>query len=675
MKKINFKNLKWKIIGVVSIIVIVSTVSLSLFIFEMVSNVLYKSSMETLEAEVKGISTTVENMIKKEAGELNTFVHSEKTINFLSQSLDQLNSDNATLIGEQNELNKALREELNNKAIENVYIIDRKGTIVASSDSNGLLIDVSTRQYYKEIINGKDLYVSEILVSNETGNFINVIARSIKDSNGKVIGLVCKDMIATTYAPILEAYNYDRYNVLLTDNTGKIVYAQADELLGGVTGIDSLDSASVAEFTGVKELYYKQNNEKKLALGCKIEGLGWNIFSTAYISDVKEPIRNIRNIVFVLTIIIILLTIFIMKSIISKIIGPISIVTEKLKELSSCDLRARVDNINTGDELEELASSLNQTCGSLSNIIKGIKDTSENVSNQSLNLAAVNEELAASNGEIVKAIDDIASKIADVAKSSYLCEENINLLNKEIDNLKSNNDEMNKKNSDVVESIDKNSEKIKTLIDYKGDSLDSFNNLKEDINELFNSVSEVSDFLDIINKIADQTNLLSLNAAIEAARAGEAGRGFAVVSGEIRTLSDETQKATENISQIICKINSIMKETNSTLEKSDKINLLEKDAFNEMEYSFNEMEAILKDSLITSEKINNSIDEVNIKNQRVTEEVELVSTSAQEIASITEEINASVHEQATVFVTVNNSSEELSYMATNLSEEIEIFKL
>ena len=661
LKKIGLSK---RMMVVVSVILWVSLTCLSLVNFMFFKDIFYRNKLDKLNSEVLGLTSTINNLIESEVKSLDKYVYDKEILNILNSN---------ELVKE--ETNNFLSMESQHEYIETTYIINKNGTIVGSSDPRSMKLDVSERLYFKEIMGGKDIYISDIVISNETGNFINVVARPIKDGNGQTIGLVCKDIISTLYNSTFDKFIAANNNVSLTDHKGNIIFDKDLKKIGQKSGVSEIDAAAIENYDGIKTINYKIGKEKAIALSSKVPLTNWTIFSCVYEKEIMEPIKKTGIAMGIVALILIGITMVIIKYCSLRIVNPILLLTNKLKDVAEGDLTTRVKGITTGDEIEILADSLNTTCDNLSSIINNVIHSIDNVGNHATDLAAINEEVSASNEEVVTAVNGIAEKVVHVAESTVECKENVLKLDDAIDKLKENNSSIEVQNNKVIEAIKDNSSNLEELISSNKETLQSFDDLKITITELFKGINSVSEFLNSINSIASQTNLLSLNAAIEAARAGESGKGFAVVAEEIRKLSLETQGATDNIASIISTINNLVNDTNKNLQVTDKITLAEKDSFENMEKSFINMKELLEIVLTYSKEMNSNIGIVDKEKNKVTYSISNVTESAEQIAAITEEVNASMNDQLIVFSNVNKSSEELNNICEELSSSVKILKV
>jgi len=437
-------------------------------------------------------------------------------------------------------------------------------------------------------------------------------------------------------------------------NTPKVPFVQL--------GVDALKKTN-KDYAFITYSFYNPTTkkyEKKLSIVRLFKPWGFVIGTGTYLRDIDKTISEIKQkadekiknalieiliITIIVSGIILLIALFVSKKFIVK---PIEQLRDIIKDLAenNGDLTKRV-NVDSKDEIGEVAHYMNVFLDKLHSIITELKNTTniarnlidevKKGSNLTANTVANQNELITKTKEYINYIE------SDLAKAEESVTTTSEKMNVEYNALKKTTEILN----DTVSKI--------------SNSSDSEMVLANKINTLAEQTNQIKDIIDIIKEIADQTNLLALNAAIEAARAGEHGRGFAVVADEVRKLAERTQKSLGEIEAV----------TNIIVQ-----GVIE--AQTEIENNAQESQSISSttESLVT--QTNNSM-----KNLEYT--IELSKTAASETIKIDTNVRFLVEtsdgltKEAKVTDKVsselNNISAKLETISDKLNEEINKFKI
>ncbi|MBO9488903.1 methyl-accepting chemotaxis protein [Endozoicomonas sp. G2_1] len=293
--------------------------------------------------------------------------------------------------------------------------------------------------------------------------------------------------------------------------------------------------------------------ENKIAYARKIfPQWGWIIATGTYESDIKtaqQQLTQATKTIFnqkttesiVLLALITLSSIALFIWLTNKIVSQLDLLKERIANLSSgqADLRSRL-SVEGKDEITEITHASNKFIAYLQAILQELTASSGQINHNIDNLskqAQYNHQALSSHAQeteqVVTAITELSATAASVAESASLSAQATQIANQDADRAQH-----------IVDATTASVETLKTEIEQAATSINTMND----------NTQEIVNVLAVIGEIAEQTNLLALNAAIEAARAGEQGRGFAVVADEVRALASRTQTSTEEINQILSKV-------------------------------------------------------------------------------------------------------------------------
>lgn len=535
------------------------------------------------------------------------------------------------------------------------WIADKDTSVVTQSDN--FTSDESwvftERVWYAQVENGKTA-LTEPYVDPSTGNMIvSAVAPVYDPADNSLIGVAGVDISLNRMTEVMSNYKFGKngYLILVTSE-GKIVYhPQADMMEKNISQLNVSKSLTDALRDGKEKfLKYKMNGETKYGVVAFSDSIGYTVISNLPLSEFYSMIFIMIAAliaIFVLGMVLIVLNI---RRSAANLTKPILELNHTAQQLAAGDLDVEL-HITAEDEIGELGSSIGETVTRLKEYIVYIDEIAqvlEKLADGKLNIELKNEyhgefqklktallNISDSMSKVMEHIlasaAEVSSGATELANASQTLAEGAGAQASAVEELVANTisvEEQVKQSREDAEVSAKAAANVTIMMEQNQDKMTT---MMEAVNKIHETSRQVVGIIQTIEEIADQTNLLSLNASIEAARAGEAGKGFAVVADEIGKLAMESSKAANMTRDLI----------GVSMEEIEKGSSIASGVMNSLEESvravdhINEMIRKTADNAVTQAE---NMDQIRIGIEEIARGVQDNSAAAQETSATSEQL-------------------------------------
>ncbi|MEA1029280.1 methyl-accepting chemotaxis protein [Pseudomonas sp. N-137] len=495
---------------------------------------------------------------------------------------------------------------------------------------------------YAPVMSGQS-YIGRALLF---GRFYMSQYTPVRDSSGKIIAVLYVGFDYTD-AQNAQFENLKRFRI---GQTGSLaVLDEQNKWLVPPAGVQALEQATGTIKELVKKpgkgVFWSDTAEDFYSVAVPFEGGPWAVVASMPKAEIRAVTWSVGTQLAIGSLLAMLLAVGSAVWLLRSKLAPLGDLVRQAEALGAGDLSVRL-NVSSHDEIGQLARAFNQMSQALSTMVEHIRKASQEVNSRAQALSGLSsgayEGMEQQSGEITS----MAGAVEEFSATSLNIADNMG-------------------NTERLAQDNAQQTRIgRTSMDEASSSLEqiagALNSTATVINTLGQRSQEIGGIVGVITSIAEQTNLLALNAAIEAARAGEQGRGFAVVADEVRSLASRTRQATDEISGMI---NSIQQETGNAISTMEKGNLL------------------MQEGLSRNANVASALARIDEQSRSAGQQFAAITTATQEQSSTATLLSSNLQsiamansEQREVVSNLAITAKELEKLAQDLRKEVDRFR-
>ncbi len=538
-----------------------------------------------------------------------------------------------------------------------IYLGYEDGTVL---DASGWQPEeaVTGLTWYKEGLTHEQFSFGEPYIDDLTGEYIVTATRTV-ELNGKK-AVLAADVSLSILSNVIEKMQVegDGDAFILDDSTGTIL-AHKDAGLVSMQAADCEDSFYQNIYQDIssgnlENSYYDSNDGIYMVNIQNITGTNWYIVSRGLEKNIYSDVRQLQTILLSFGAAMLVLICIIMTILINRIAKPIHNMTDSIVAVTNGDFTTNL-NVKGNDEMAVMAVHMQKFIETMRDMLGSIVMVAENIDEQAKNSSIVSGELFDSANGQADAMSQMRQTLEELAESINVIAENATTLAQVVAQTSDAGTKALANIEDTISSAATGKTSMNSVTDRMNGVKSGMEVLEQSIGNVGTAAIKIDEITATIRGIAEETNLLALNASIEAARAGEAGKGFAVVATQIKNLAETSGEAAGEISELI---DSVTGQINTTVDQSKQ----------SMQQINESVDAVFS----AAEQFNNiytNIEQTNAIVKNMIDMIRNVNDVSTNMAAITEEQSASAQEIEATAASIQELADVVSKRSANVKQD------
>ena len=646
MKKKGNISIKAKLLGIIIPVVIAIILILVFTAYHVSSGIIESYSKNLLESSVNSQASKIEAWLEENLA----------SMQMAKNMIEKLHPDEAQL---QTILDASCGYSENYP--DGLFLADANGSFLKGTDSKKQEPNPKESMWYQEGMTRVNMAVGS---AHQNPDGTNVVSASgLLNDGSDTVRVIAADMTLDRISVIVNSFiEMHDAEAFLVDKDSSVILASRDsDLISKTLGADG------------QSAFYKDVEKKvsgksydfctldgNMTVFKEVNGTNWLLVSYVPTNVVLADLVGLRNLMIIFSIISILVLCVLIERVTHVVIRPVKEMTRVITSMASGDFTVSM-KVKGNDEIAVMGRSVEHFIASMKEMIRQMGHVSDRLEKQAGSSKNVSGEMNSAANIQSQSMTELNATVDQLSVSVNEIAQNATQLAGVVADTKEDSDKVEDKMRTTVEV----SEKGKADMESVGNALHnieiSIHNLEEAVDKVGTASGEIVDIIKLIGDIAEETNLLSLNASIEAARAGEAGRGFAVVASQIGVLAKNSADSVAHSTSLINEINGLVddavkqgRSSASDIESSADLIHTAVDTFDQIFQNIQE----------TSHLIEGVVEKINQVDQVATN----VAAISEEQAASSDEILATSESMLQQAKSISKNSEQVEEEAGNLAE-------